>query len=85
MMRKVKNDLVNWSFEEGSMMMKRRMTQKKDNLMISIGVQSVLETNLKNLSLNWSLNCLNYLNCLQEEISSKVDLEFVLILARHSV
>jgi len=65
------------------MMMKRTMTHMKNNLMISIGVQSVLETNLKNLSLNWSLNCLNYLNCLQEEISSKVDLEFALILPRH--
>jgi len=38
MMRKVRNDLVNWSSEQGLMMMKRRMTHKKDNLMISIGV-----------------------------------------------
>jgi hypothetical protein len=81
----MKSIVVQSGLETNLMMMKMRMTYKKDNLMKSIGVQSVLETNLKNLSLNWSSNCLNYLNCLLEEISSKVDLEFVLILARHSV
>jgi len=38
------NDLVNWSL---MMMMKRRMSHKKDNLMKSIGVQSVVEMMMK--------------------------------------